>query len=131
MCFLAFTKSKSANELASNLEMFANRYIDDGGSYDGPKVMWVDNPGEVSSFYEDGNEGGSFSGFNRDGHEMLVLNDPFHALQTIGKTLVKNHPLTAKFQGISVSSALFTLLIIMSQPRCLIPMRFYFLTQAH
>lgn len=63
------------------------------------QVLWVDNVKEVSAFYKNGNKGGSFGGFDRQGHDLLVLADPFHVLQSVGKTLVKNHPLSPKFSG--------------------------------
>ena len=52
--FWAFTKSKSTAELASSLEAFSERYVDDAGEYDGPKVMYVDNTHEVTDFYTEG-----------------------------------------------------------------------------
>ena len=78
--FWAFTKSKSTNELASGLETSTERYTDNGGNYDEPKVWFVDNVHAVSNFLKHGNKEGTFSGFERDGSQLLVLADPFHAL---------------------------------------------------
>jgi len=95
-------------ELGENLELFRKRYIRDG-VYSGPKVWYVDNPNEVESYLKHGGkDGGSFKGFDIDGHELLVLADPFHMIKNVGDTLVSKHPLRNKFIG-ALTDILFAL----------------------
>jgi len=95
--FYAFTKSKSTQELASNLEELKARWVKDDGSVGGPRVWYVDNVSTERNFLRRGNTAGTFTGF---GNDMLVLADPFHIIYNIGLTMRAKHPMTQSFMGL-------------------------------